>query len=143
MKYFALLISITTLASCSTPPVTRSDVSTLMAIQQRAWNEGNLEKFVSYYDPSMTFCGGSGVTRGVGNLLTRYQTKYPTAKERGTLTFQVVDYRPLAGDAALVIGKYALQRDNPSSGYFTLILARMSQGVRIIHDHTSESPRIP
>jgi hypothetical protein len=143
MRYSALLIFVATLAGCSTTPVSRSDVSTLMAIQQQAWNEGDLEKFVSYYDPSMTFCGSSGVTRGIGNLLTRYQTKYPTAKERGSLTFQVVDYRPLAGDAALVVGKYALKRDNPSSGYFTLVLARMSQGVRIIHDHTSESPRIP
>ena len=143
MKYSALLIFVATLAGCSTTPVSRSDVSTLMAIQQRAWNEGDLEKFVSYYDPSMTFCGGSGVTRGVGNLLTRYQTKYPTAKERGTLTFQLLDYRPLAGDAVLVIGNYALKRDLPSSGYFTLVLARMSQGVRIIHDHTSESSRNP
>lgn len=143
MKYSVLLSLLTLLASCSTTSITRSDVSTLMTTQQRAWNQGNLEKFVSYYDPSMTFCGSTGVTRGIGNLLSRYQKRYPTAKERGSLTFQVLDYRSLPKGTALVIGKYALKRDDPSSGYFTLVLARTNEGVRIIHDHTSESPKSP
>jgi len=110
-----------------------------MAVQRQAWNNGDLEKFVSYYDRTMTFCGSSGVTRGIDNLLTRYRTKYPTSKERGTVTFELVDFRPLDPDSALVIGKYSLDRESPSSGYFTLVVARVGSGLRIIHDHTSES----
>ncbi len=109
--------------------------------QREAWNRGDLVEFVSYYDSSMTFCGGTGVTRGIHDLLTRYQTLYPTRKERGNLTFELVEFRPLGKATALVIGKYALDRESPTSGFFSLVVAHTADGLRIIHDHTTETPR--
>lgn len=135
----AVLAGLFVLAGCKTP-VTNAEVDLLMDVQREAWNRGDLAGFVSYYDPSMTFCGGTGVTRGIDNLLTRYQKRYPTAKERGRVGFEIVEVRPLGGDSALVIGKYALVRESPSSGYFTLVVIRSAEGLRIIHDHTSETP---
>ena len=88
---------------------------------------------------ALAFCGSNGVTRGTDNLLQRYRTKYPTAKERGVLTFTVLELRPLGADTALVIGKYELAREEPASGFFSLIVKRTPDGLRILHDHTTAS----
>ncbi|MCH7477126.1 MAG: hypothetical protein IIA14_03375 [SAR324 cluster bacterium] len=44
-------------------------------------------------------------------------------------------------NSALVLGRYELDRAEPASGYFSLLVERTPQGVKITHDHTSESPR--
>jgi L-asparaginase / beta-aspartyl-peptidase len=117
--------------------ISKTEVADLMEIQRRAWNDGDLAAFVSYYDESMTFCGGDGVTRGTKKLLARYQKSYPTAKERGVLTFKILEVRPVGDATALVLGQYILDREDPSSGFFSLLVQRTPDGVRIIHDHTS------
>ena len=118
-------------------PIGTEDVAELMEIQRQAWNRGDLAEFVSYYDESMTFSGGGGVTRGTDNLLAHYQESYPTAKERGVLTFKVIEVRSVGDGTALVLGQYILDREEPASGYFSLLVQRTMGGVRIIHDHTS------
>ena len=138
MKYALTIVLATSFTGCQTQ-VSRAEVSALMDIQREAWNQGDLREFVSYYDPSMTFCGASGVTRGIDNLLSRYEKKYPTAELRGRLTFELLDVRPLSANSALVLGKYALERKQPSSGFFSLIVSRGAHGLRILHDHTSDA----
>ncbi len=58
----------------------------------------------------------------------------------GTLTFSDLDVTVLSPDAAMVLGRWHLQRakDEPH-GRFTLIFRRMKQGWRIVHDHTSSA----
>lgn len=140
MRSAALGILLCSLAGCATP-IGADDVADLMEIQRQAWNRGDLPEFVSYYDPSMTFSGSDGVTRGTADLLARYRKSYPTAKERGVLTFRVTDVRPLGGSSALVLGEYALAREVPANGFFSLVVIRTPNGVRIIHDHTSAAER--
>ena len=140
MKALTLIVSFCLLTSCDTP-ISSAEVAELMETQRQAWNRGELAEFVSYYDASMTFCGSNGVTRGLDKLLARYKKKYPTAKERGVLTFKILETRPLGSDTALVIGQYILDRDDPASGFFSVIVQRTSDGVRIIHDHSSATEK--
>lgn len=135
-----LAVLFASLASCATP-VTRAEVERLMDVQRAAWNRGDLVTFVSYYDPSMTVWDAGGVTRGIDNLLANYQRRYPTAAARGSLTFELLEVRPVEGNSALVLGMYRLDRAEPAAGYFSLLVARTDAGLRILHDHTSESPK--
>ena len=140
MNLRSLALPLCLLTACAAP-VSPREVADLMETQRQAWNRGDLAEFVSYYDPSMTFCGSRGVTRGLDDLLEGYQKRYPTAKERGVLTFKVIEMRPLGGATALVLGQYMIEREEPASGFFSLLVQRMPDGVRIIHDHTSATER--
>lgn len=130
-------------AACGTTPIDRGEAEAMLSAQAACWNRGDLPGFVaSYWDgAALTFLGGSGVTRGRADLLARYQQRYPTAEARGTLRFAVVDFQPLGGAHALLLGRYELERQDPSSGWFSLVLARQQGHIVILHDHTSESPR--
>lgn len=130
-------------AACSTPAIDRAEAEAMLAAQAAFWNRGDLPGFVaSYWDGAeLTFLGSSGVTRGRADLLARYQQRYPTAEARGTLRFTVIDHRPLGATHALLLGRYELERTVPSSGWFSLVLARQDGRIVILHDHTSESPR--
>lgn len=135
----ALALATLALASCAGAPIAAPEVQTVLDTQAAAWNRGDLEAFVATYwdDPRLSFCGKSGVVRGRQDVLATYQRNYPTAEARGTLTFELLEVRPLGARAAMVLGHYAIERAVPSSGFFTLVLERTAQGLVIIHDHTS------
>ena len=42
-----------------------------------------------------------------------------------------------AGDHALLLGRYDLDREQPDHGFFSLVLARQRGRIVILHDHTS------
>jgi ketosteroid isomerase-like protein len=86
------------------------------------------------------FVSGDNVTRGWQTVLDRYKKNYDSREKMGTLTFSDLEITPVGKDAAIVLGRWHLQRaqDEPH-GRFTLILRRTSQGWKIIHDHTSSA----
>lgn len=128
-------------ASRTDAPIPQAEVQRVLDAQAAAWNRGDLEAFVDTYwdDPRLTFCGKSGIVRGRSDLLATYQRGYPTPEARGTLSFALLDVRPLGRDSALVLGRYELARAEPASGFFTLVVERTPQGLVITHDHTSGS----
>lgn len=126
--------------ACASPAaVTRAEVQVILDAQATAWNQGDLETFVATYwdDPRLSFCGKKGVVHGRQDLLATYRSSYPTAADRGTLSFELLEVRPLGSTAALVLGRYALARATPAYGFFTLIVERTDAGLAITHDHTS------
>ena len=69
----------------------------------------------------------------------RYQKRYQAdGKEMGRLTFSDLEVQVLGPDAAMVRGRWklALKAENPE-GLFTLIVKKLPEGWRIVHDHTS------
>ena len=111
-------------------------------IQQQAndWNAGDIEKFMSVYWKSdeLTFASGGKVTRGYDATLAGYKKRYPDAKTMGTLTFSDLEFLPFGGAAMQVLGVWKLDRDeNPVGGRFTLVFQHLSEGWKIVHDHTS------
>jgi ketosteroid isomerase-like protein len=78
------------------------------------------------------------VTRGWQGLHDRYRRTYPDRAAMGRVSFSDLEIRLLGCDAALVLGRWRLdrERDTPG-GVFTLVLRKFPEGWRIIHDHTS------
>src|SRR5262249_42090118 len=113
----------------------------VLADQQTAWNKGDLEGFMAGYwkSPDLTFYSGKEVTRGWQATLDRYVKKYKAdGKEMGKLTFSDIDVQVLGPETALARGRWQLEmsKEKPG-GLFTLLLRRMPDGWRIVHDHTS------
>lgn len=130
--------SLTLQAARDTSP--REAITSVLTEQQSAWNRGDVNAFMKgYWDsPELTFAGTSGITRGWQPVLARYQKNYPDQKAMGHLDFSDVEVRPLGKDAALVLGRWHLQRDTGElGGVFTLVFERFPEGWKIIHDHTS------
>ena len=115
-------------------------VRAVLAEQKDAWNRGDIEGYMNGYARSSgtVFVSGDNVTRGWRTVLERYQKNYNSREKMGTLTFSDLEITPIANDAAVVLGRWHLQRakDEPH-GRFTLVLRRTKQGWRIVHDHTS------
>ena len=88
--------------------------------------------------PELTFAGSSGITRGWEPVFERYRKQYPDRAAMGHLEFSELEMRSLGPDAALVLGRWHLNRDAGNlGGVYTLIFERFPEGWRIVHDHTS------
>ena len=121
------------------PGITQDEAERVLLEQAGKWNEGDLEGFVAtYWDgPELSFLGERGITRGRADLLAQYRRGYPSAESRGVLTFDVLEFRPLGSDHAMLLGRFHLARQQPAHGFFTLLLARQGGRLCILHDHTT------
>jgi len=117
----------------------KEKVIELMRIQEKAWNEGNIEGFMGSYDQSdsLLFIGSKGITRGWKNTLERYKQNYPDKKTMGELEFTIVKTEQYAKDCIYVIGKWNLKKEKPASGHFTLIWRKKNGEWKITSDHSS------
>jgi ketosteroid isomerase-like protein len=112
----------------------------LLASQAADWNRGDIDAFMRGYwnSPETTFAGASGISRGWQAVLEHYHRNYPDRATMGHLDFGEIEITPLGNDAALILGRWHLNRDaGPVGGIFTLVARRFPEGWRIIHDHTS------
>jgi uncharacterized protein (TIGR02246 family) len=108
--------------------------------QRDAWNRGNIEGYMDGYARSAdtVFVSGDNVTHGWQTVLDHYKKSYDSREKMGVLTFSDLEITPLGKDAAVVVGRWHLQRakDEPH-GRFTLIFRKTKVGWKITHDHTS------
>lgn len=110
--------------------------------QRDAWNRGDIEGYMDGYARSTetVFISGDSLTRGWQTVLDRYKKNYDSREKMGGLTFSEVEISVLSKDAAVVLGRWQLQRakDQPH-GRFTLLFRRTKAGWKIVHDHTSSA----
>ena len=152
MKY-RLLTTITLLVILSTTTLlsfaqTRQDAKSIAAVravleaQAVAWNRGDLEAYMDGYARSddTVFVSGDRVTRGWQTVLERYKKAYDSRDKMGVLTFSDLEITILSKDAAIVLGRWHLQRskDEPH-GRFTRLFRKTNAGWKIVHDHTSSA----
>ncbi len=110
--------------------------------QDAAWNRKDLEGFMAGYwkSPDLRFYSGGDVRRGWDETLDRYRKRYQAeGKEKmGTLTFSDLEIEVLGPDVAFARGRWQLvmEKEKPG-GLFTLLLKKLPEGWRIVHDHTS------
>ena len=118
-------------------------IRTELARSVSAWNAGDVRAFMTSYwqDERLRFASGGSVTRGWQATLDRYLERYGNnARSMGRLSFSGLEIDPLGGDAAVVFGRYHLDRDGETSeGLFTLIWRRIDGAWRIVADHTSSA----
>lgn len=131
-------------ASCSTLQNTGDgDMLAVCRTQEAAWNRGDLEGFMGdgyWRSPELAFFSGGSDTRGFDATIARYRERYQQGgREMGVLSFTNLESVVLAPDAGLVRGRWKVtfKDGRVSDGLFTLAMRRLSEGWRIVHDHTS------
>lgn len=88
----------------------------------------------------LTFFSGGSATQGWQAALDRYRLRYQgQGREMGKLEFRKLRIEPLGSDSAFVRGEYQLTTTDGKMphGIFTLIVRRLPEGFRVVHDHTS------
>lgn len=146
MKIVTLLVIsiafVVNLAAQSDTQKTRiaADIRGVMNEQVAAWNDGDVDGFMRGYwnSDKLLFISGDNVTRGWQPTLDRYKKNYDSRAKMGVLKFSDLEITVLSKDAAVVLGSWALTRENDSPhGRFTLTFRKFKEGWRIVMDHTS------
>lgn len=112
----------------------------MLKLQEAAWNEGNLEKFMIGYwqNDSLMFIGKSGPTYGYDKTLANYKKGYPDTAHMGKFTSTVVSLKKLSPEYYFVTGKWFLKRSvGDATGYYTLLLRKIKGKWVIVTDHSS------
>ena len=118
------------------------EIRALLDGQVASWNKGNLDEFADAYwkSPNLVFMSAAERTSGWEAMRERYRKRYQgEGKEMGKLDFRELDVVVLAPDAGFARGRWRLKLANGTEpgGLFTVILRKLPEGWRIIHDHTS------
>jgi ketosteroid isomerase-like protein len=123
-----------------------TEIRSVLQAQQDAWNHGDIDGFMNGYAraASTVFISEDALRRGWQTVRDRYRKKYSSRAMMGTLTFTDLEITLLSSDSAVASGLWKLNRasDQPH-GRFTLILKRLPEGWRIVHDHTSAAAPKP
>ena len=114
----------------------------LLRAQVDAWNRQDLEAFMGEYwrSPELSFFSGSTPTQGWQPTLDHYRQRYQgQGKEMGKLDFSELQVELLGSYGAFVRGHWHLvmKSGKEERGLFTLVLRKLPEGWRIVHDHTS------
>ncbi len=115
-------------------------VRTILEQQTIAWNQGNLEDFMTGYwkSDSLMFVGKSGLTYGWQATLDNYKKGYPDTAAMGKLTFDLLQVKRLSVLYFFVVGKWHLTRSiGDVGGTFTLLFKKVKNKWVIIADHSS------
>lgn len=134
------LCSAVTVAAQSRDDKIKTAVRKVLDEQTAAWNRGDIKEFMQGYwnSPQMTFVSGNNMTKGWQPTLERYQKSYDTKAKMGILSFTELEIIPTGKDAAVVLGRFTLEREaDKPTGLFTLNFRKFKEGWRIILDHTS------
>lgn len=119
-----------------------AEVSAVLARQQKAWNNGNIDNFMQDYWKSETlrFASGGSINRGWDVTKDRYLARYPDGRAMGTLAFTDLEIEILSERDALIFGRWSLAREGDEpSGLFTLHMHKHSGQWQIVSDHTSSA----
>lgn len=116
----------------------------LLVGQVEAWNRGDLKGFMEGYwhSPDLTFFSGGTVNKSWDAAMQRYQQRYQgTGKQMGKLDFQDLTIDLLSRQATVVTGSWHLTMPDGKEPYglFTLVLKKLPNGWKIVHDHTSSA----
>ena len=109
----ALAVLLMAVAGCGkrSPAATRPFLAVLQAAEN-GWNAGDLEAYMRAYEQSddLSFAGTDGVSYGWHQVLSNYREAYPGQLAMGHLAFNDLKVTRLGEDAALVVGRWRLDR---------------------------------
>lgn len=111
----------------------RAAVQPILTRQQDAWNQRDLEAFMSGYwnSPDLTFFSGANAITGWEPTLEQYRKRYQSeGRQMGQFQFSDVQITPIAPDAVFVRGAWKLTMNDGKAphGLFTLIFRKFSSG---------------
>ena len=118
----------------------KSIITQKLLNQAKCWNSGNIDCFMKDYwhNDSLMYIGKNGVTYGWQQTMDNYKVKYPTKKEMGSLTFEIVILKRISSNHYFMVGKWFLKREmGDVGGHFSLIWKRINDEWVIVADHSS------
>lgn len=127
-------LSLSSLGQSSPAQTQDAAIRAVLTAQVKAWNQHDLEGFMTGYwnSPTLPFFSGATETQGWQATLERHRKKYQAPdSEMGKLEFSDLQVEMLGPDAAFVRGKFLLTLSNGKQphGLFTLIFRQFSRGV--------------
>ncbi len=140
-KNILVLITLLILATNITAqPKDEKSIRAVLANQSSAWNQGNLQQYMSGYwqNDSLMFIGKTGITYGWQKTLDNYKKGYPDTAAMGKLNFDLLTINKLSVDYYFVVGKWHLERSIGNvGGTFTLLFRKIKNSWVIVSDHSS------
>jgi len=114
------------------------EIISVMQNSADEWNKGNLEAFMSLYDPSATMMMPTGPV-GFDAIRALYEKKYFDGKmPKQNLRYGDMAVRHLGRKYVLLTGSFTLYGNNlpERSGRYSLVLIHTKNGWKILHDHS-------
>ena len=123
-------------------PAAQAAIMSVLQEQSQAWNRGDIEAFMDGYWKSeqLRFGSGGDITLGWQATIDRYKARYTDRAAMGQLEFSQLQTEIFSPSAAIVHGRWALQRENDRpSGLFTLVFRDFGEGWVIVSDTTTSA----
>ena len=117
-------------------------ISQVLKDQEKAWNDGDIDKFMQGYlkSDNIVFTGSNGSIYGWEETRKRYLNKYSNRTLMGRLKFRIINFQKLGNNIIQMQGSFYLKRKiDDSKGFFSLIWKKEDEKWFIISDHTSVS----
>ncbi len=111
-----------------------------MQQQEKDWNEGSLEGFMSAYwkSDSLLFIGSRGLTYGWSTTLDNYRKSYKNKALMGYLVFENKEIETLGNAHAWAAGRWHLFRESDTlQGSYMLVWEKIEGQWKIVADHSS------
>lgn len=117
-------------------------VRAVLSRQADDWNKGDLDGFLTGYwnSSKVVFLSGGQRFDGFEAMRDRYRRRYKAeGRAMGHLEFSELDVESLGPEAVLARGRWRLTMPDgmKPGGLFTVILRKLPEGWKIVHDHTS------
>lgn len=115
-------------------------IKKMLAAQEAAWNNGDLEKFMIGYwnNDSLLFIGKNGPKYGYNVTLENYKKGYGDTTKMGKFTSTILSMKKLSRKYYFVAGKWYLKRSiGDISGHYTLLIKKINGEWVIVADHSS------
>jgi ketosteroid isomerase-like protein len=118
------------------------EVRAVLDQQVADWNKGDLDGFLTGYwnSPKVVFMSGGQRFDGYEAMRDRYRRRYKAdGKAMGQLAFSELDVESLGPESVLARGRFRLTMPDGTkpTGLFTVIVRKLPDGWKIVHDHTS------
>lgn len=139
MKKLVLILFVFTVQLTSAQSKDSVQIVDVLNRQLAAWNSGSIEGFMHGYWKSeeLRFITKKGVTFGWNNVFESYKKSFSTKELMGKLLFDVDHVTEIAKNTYLTTGKWIVEsKDQPKSGYFSLVFKKVKNEWLIIVDHT-------
>lgn len=117
-----------------------SKIKNIMSDQQKAWNEGDIESFMSayLYSDSLVFIGSRGLNYGWQTTLDNYKKSYQNKDQMGRLLFENGKIDQISPNSIWVAGRWNLFRSSDTlQGSYLLVWEKLEEEWKIVADHSS------
>ena len=143
MKTFLGLFALAALispAEAESPNTERTAILSTIARMEAAWNRGDFRGYMAgFKNPDVVFVSGGKFQQGWQGTLDHYVRDYGgSAERRGKLRFYNMKVDLLAPDAAMLVGKFRLERgDTVTEGVNTRLFKKFRGRWLITMNHVS------